>query len=81
MPTEPTGSDALQAGTALQSGTAADRVARWELAGGTWQVLARAAGAVTVALCRCDGGEEVERFASSEPALLQLLGGRASSED
>jgi hypothetical protein len=37
-----------------------DRVAellRWEDAGAHWQVLARTASEVTIALLRCDGGE------------------------
>ncbi|PZF81148.1 hypothetical protein [Jiangella anatolica] len=49
---------------------------RWEDAGGEWRVVARTAGAVTVALCRCDGGEEVDRFTSADPALLEFLAGR-----
>ena len=36
---------------------------------------------VTVALCRCDGGEEVDRFSSDDPELLSYLAGRASSDD
>jgi len=54
---------------------------RWEDLGGTWRVLAERGGGVTVALCRCDGGEEVERISSADPALLAHLGGRRSSED
>jgi hypothetical protein len=34
-----------------------------------------------VAMCSCDGGEEVERLVSSDPALLAFLAGRTSSED
>jgi hypothetical protein len=53
-----------------------DRVAelvRWEDAGATWQVVARTARGVTIALMRCDGGEEVDRFTSADPALLAFV--------
>jgi hypothetical protein len=58
--------------------SARDRVAelrRWEDAGATWQVVARNRHGVTVALLRCDGGEEVDRFTSDDPALLAFVGG------
>lgn len=54
---------------------------RWEEAGGVWRVAARSATQVSVALCRCDGGEEVERLTSADPAALRALAGRVSSED
>lgn len=57
------------------------RLERWEAYGATWQVLARTADGITVALCRCDGGEEVERLTSDDPALHAYLRGRWSSED
>ena len=44
------------------SGGDLDRLRRWEDAGGTWRVTARRAETVTIALCRCDGGEEVDRL-------------------
>ncbi|OMH25130.1 hypothetical protein BKD30_06595 [Tersicoccus phoenicis] len=50
-----------------------DRLLRWTDAGGTWEVVHRAENHVTVALCRCDGGEEADRFRSAEPALLAFL--------
>jgi hypothetical protein len=53
-----------------------DRVAeliRWEEAGATWQVVSRTARAVTIALLRCDGGEEVDRFTSDDPRLLAYV--------
>lgn len=55
-----------------------DRVAellRWEDAGATWQVIARNRHGVTVAMLRCDGGEEVDRFTSNDPRLLAFVGG------
>ncbi|MDZ4269854.1 MAG: hypothetical protein U1D00_29960 [Mycobacterium sp.] len=61
-----------------------DRVAelqRWEDAGAVWRVIGRTAGAVTVALLRCDAGEEVGRFTSDDAQLLAFIGDRDSSED
>jgi hypothetical protein len=55
-----------------------DRVAelvRWEDAGATWQVVARTPRGVTIALMRCDGGEEVDRFTSEDPRLLAFVAG------
>jgi len=58
-----------------------ERLRRWEDAGGTWRVVGRRAGAVTIALCRCDGGEEVDRFSTSERAVCGHVGDRETSED
>jgi hypothetical protein len=61
-----------------------DRVAelrRWADSGAVWQVVSRRSDDVTVALLRCDGGEEMERFTSSDPDLLAFIGDRSSSED
>ena len=61
--------------------TELDRLRRWEDAGGTWRVVGRRAGTVTIALCRCDGGEEVDRFTSGVRSLLDQIGERETSED
>ncbi|HEY5979782.1 MAG TPA: hypothetical protein VIT41_09120 [Microlunatus sp.] len=58
-----------------------DRLRRWEDSGGIWRVVARRTDTVTVALCRCDGGEEVDRFVTVDPAVLDHVGGRGSSEE
>jgi hypothetical protein len=61
-----------------------DRVAelrRWTDSGAAWQVISRKGGAVTVALMRCDGGEEMDRFTSTDPGLLDFIGDRSSSEE
>jgi hypothetical protein len=61
-----------------------DRVAelqRWEDAGAVWSILARKEDRVTVALLRCDGGEEVDRFTSDDPRLLDYIGERLSSTE
>ncbi len=55
-----------------------ERLRRWEDAGGHWRVLVRGTGRVVVALERCDGGEEVDRFESAEPELLDYLAGRTT---
>ena len=57
------------------------RLLRWHEAGGTWRVAARSNASVTVSLCRCDGGEEVDWFSSSDNDLLEYLADRRSSED
>ncbi|GGC84412.1 hypothetical protein GCM10011512_09060 [Tersicoccus solisilvae] len=49
---------------------------RWDDAGGHWRVVGRSATGVTVALCRCDGGEELQRFTSDDADLLAWLGNR-----
>lgn len=46
---------------------------RWEDAGGVWRVAMVGARGATVVLCRCDGGEEVDRFTSGDPRLLAML--------
>lgn len=54
---------------------------RWQDSGAVWRVVERRSSWVTVALLRCDAGEEVERLTSSEPLWLAFLDGRRSSED
>ena len=56
-----------------------DRVAelqRWQDAGAVWEVISRKSQSVKVALLRCDGGEEVDRFTSDDPLLLEFIGDR-----
>ncbi|MEH3142690.1 MAG: hypothetical protein PGN37_21470 [Mycobacterium kyogaense] len=60
-----------------------DRVAelqRWADSGAVWEVIGRSPDAVTVALLRCDGGEEAARFTSSDPELLAYLADRDRSD-
>jgi hypothetical protein len=61
-----------------------DRVAelqRWEDSGAIWSVVSRKNDQVTIALLRCDGGEEVDRFTSSEQRLLDYIGERLSNSE
>jgi hypothetical protein len=61
-----------------------DRVAelqRWQDSGAVWEVISRTGRSVTVALLRCDGGEEVDRFTSGDPRLMDFIGDRHSSEE
>jgi len=46
---------------------------RWQDAGAVWEVVARTAHGVTIALLRCDGGEEVDRFTSDDERLLEFV--------
>jgi len=68
-------SGAVDSGGAPPTPESADlaRLRRWEDAGGTWQVAVRRPEGTTLSLCRCDGGEEMDRFTSSEPDLLDYL--------
>lgn len=68
------------AGTAARNRDVMGRLERWQEFGAVWRVAAQSAGFVTIALCRCDDGEEVDRLTSNDPALLAWLGGRTSSE-
>ena len=56
-------------------------LSRWEAAGALWRVVARDGDAVTIALCQCDGGEEVGRLSSTDPRLDGYLAGRTRSDD
>ena len=57
-----------------------DVLTRWQGFGAVWRVVSSDASGVTIALCRCDGGEEVDRFTSDDRSLLMFLSGRTSSE-
>lgn len=54
---------------------------RWQQSGAVWRVIERGRSHVTVALLRCDGGEEVERLTSADPLWLAHLRGREGSDD
>lgn len=41
--------------------TARAALDRWIASGGHWDVVAESADRVTVALCTCDGGQEMDR--------------------
>lgn len=56
------------------------RLARWVDSGGTWALVARRPDWVLVSLRRCDGGEEADRFASSDPRLLELVEGETVTD-
>lgn len=57
-----------------------EELQRWQDFGATWRVLSQTSSAVTIALCRCDGGEEIQRLISTDPDLRAWLAGRTSSE-
>lgn len=68
----------------MVGGMSVDRVEdlqRWEDSGSHWRVLTRTTDSLTIALLRCDGGEEVDRFTSADPRLLRFVGARTCSED
>ena len=53
---------------------------RWQDAGAVWQVISRTRRGVTIGLLS-DGGEEVDRFTSDDPRLLDFIGDRLSSSE
>lgn len=57
-----------------------DALIRWEASGGVWRVLARGPSGVSVALLRCDAGEEVDRIASDRTDWLAYLTDREGSD-
>lgn len=56
------------------------RLTRWEQSGGSWEVLAWGPGRVTIALLRCDGGEEMDRLTSADPAVRAHVESAAGPE-
>jgi hypothetical protein len=60
--------------------SAFDTLRRWEMAGGHWRVLSRSPLGLTVSFLRCDGGEEVHRLTSPDPALAEHIGDRDTDE-
>lgn len=57
-----------------------DALTRWHDSGGVWRVLTRHPTRVTVALLRCDAGEEVDRITSGNPDWLAYLSGRNGND-
>ncbi len=70
MPNEPRTGDEL-----------IEELRRWQDSGAVWRVLQRQPEQATVALLRCDAGEEVGRITSGDPGWLAFLAVRESSED
>jgi hypothetical protein len=61
-----------------------DRVAelkRWQDSGAVWEVISRRGDTLTVALMRCDGGEEMDRFTSDDARLRDFIRDRRSSQE
>ncbi|OIJ24204.1 hypothetical protein [Nocardioides luteus] len=50
-----------------------DRLLRWEQAGATWEAIWPRADEVTIVLCTCDSGEEVDRYTSTDADLLDYV--------
>jgi carbonic anhydrase len=46
---------------------------RWRDAGGTLSIVSHRDGTSIVALCTCDGGEEMDRLVTSEPAACAWI--------
>lgn len=54
---------------------------RWERSGAVWRVLGRSGESLSVGLFTCDGGELVDRLSTSDPAVIEYVGDRTSSEE
>lgn len=54
---------------------------RWQESGAAWRVVTWDPTRATVALLRCDAGEEVDRLTSTDTAWVAYLEGREGSED
>lgn len=59
--------------TASSDESPLDQLRRWEDFGATWELLGADGAGVTVSLRRCDGGEEVGRIVSADPALVAYV--------
>ncbi|GAB3562505.1 hypothetical protein [Spelaeicoccus albus] len=57
-----------------------EKLRRWEDSGAIWQVLFRSDGVATIGLMTCTAGEEVDRLVTDDPAVLEFIGDRMSSE-
>jgi hypothetical protein len=66
--------------TPRETESVVDILRRWEDSGGVWRVLSSSPGRVQVALLTCDAGEEMDRFISSDPNVLEFIGLRAGSD-
>jgi hypothetical protein len=60
---------------------ALETLRRWQEAGGVWRVVGRGGDQVTVSLCRCDGGEEVDRLRTADPHAVAYLLEHPAGED
>jgi hypothetical protein len=56
-----------------------DVLQRWESFGGTWRVVGWTDSGVTISMCRCDGGEQVQELTSDDPHLLDWLRERGTA--
>ena len=79
--TKPSGPDRpAEFGGASDQPRSVEILERWQCFGATWRVVSLTEESVTIALCRCDGGEEVQRLTATDGDLLRWLAGRTSSE-
>ncbi len=65
----------------IRQSSPVDQLRRWEDSGAVWRVVPGTASRLTISFLTCDGGEEVDRLVSDDPALREFVGARSSSED
>ncbi|EGD55873.1 hypothetical protein [Gordonia neofelifaecis] len=54
------------------SGDDLERLQRWEDNGAQWEIVSLRPDSATIALLRCDAGEEVDRFTTRDARVLAL---------
>lgn len=81
---EDDGAAAVAAGTTSDGGPRSspgvEKLKRWEDGGAIWQVLFRSGTTVAVSLMTCTANEEVDRLVTDDPAVLEFIGDRRSSD-
>lgn len=80
----PTAHSTMARETAEPPGRTVDAVQtlqRWVTSGGLWSVAHRSADRLEISLLTCDGGQEMDRLVSRDPALREFVGKRTRSDD
>lgn len=63
------------------TGSALDRLLRWETFGGHWRVASRSETQIEVRLLTCDGGEEADGFETGDLDVMRYIGRRLTDQD
>jgi hypothetical protein len=66
--------------TRVVSSALADRL-RWQDSSRLWRVYARGQDGLEITLLTCSGSEEMAHLVTNDPAVLELIGQRSSSQD
>ena len=63
----------MDGGLGPRRSEAVERLLRWQEAGGVWRLLVTAGPETTVLLLSCDGGSEMDRVTSDDPAFVAFV--------